>query len=92
MMPSERTIAGLRCGDVLALLSDYLDGEMEGDERTRLEEHVRGCPECTQFGGVFGQVVSTLKRTTLADERTRDLGTIVERALSGVPGEKSDDK
>jgi anti-sigma factor RsiW len=39
-----------------AQLSEYLDGELGEDERARLEEHVRWCPECRR-------VLESLRRT-----------------------------
>ncbi len=57
----EKVVAGLSCGQVLAKLSDYLDGELPGDERVRIEEHLRGCEGCAQFGGEFRATVRALK-------------------------------
>jgi len=39
-----------------AHLSEYLDGELEADERARVEQHVHWCPEC-------GRVLKSLRRT-----------------------------
>jgi len=44
------------CGDVFALLSEYLDGELEPASCAELEEHLAGCPECVEF-------VQSLKRS-----------------------------
>lgn len=30
-------------------LSEYLDGELQPDERARVEEHVHWCPECRRL-------------------------------------------
>ena len=77
-MPDERTIAGLRCRDVLARLSDYVDGEISRDERTRVEDHLRGCDWCEKFGGEFTAVVAAL-RSELAEAPALD--TEVEARL-----------
>ena len=61
-MRNERELAGLRCGEVLARLSDYLDGSLAGEERTRMEAHVAGCDHCARFGGVFAATVAGLRR------------------------------
>ena len=50
-MNGERKVAGLWCREVLAKLYDYLDDELEPDERSRFEEHLAGCSVCTTFGG-----------------------------------------
>jgi anti-sigma factor RsiW len=39
-----------------AHLSDYLDEELSGEERHRVEEHVGMCPQCRR-------VLATLRRT-----------------------------
>ena len=62
-VPSERLVAGLRCGEVLADLSRYLDGELEPQRRAAIEGHVQGCEWCERFGNEMGSLVSALKRT-----------------------------
>ncbi len=57
----EKVIGGLSCSDVLALLSDYLDGDLEAGARQRVEEHLRGCDGCARFGGQFKVTVQALK-------------------------------
>jgi anti-sigma factor RsiW len=87
-LENQKIIAGLSCGDVLARLSDYLDGDLTADERARVEEHLRGCDGCARFGGAFRGVVEGLRRQlagsgTLSDafrERFR-------KALAEEPGE-----
>jgi anti-sigma factor RsiW len=37
-------------------LSDYLDGDLRGSERERVERHLHWCPECRR-------VLETLRRT-----------------------------
>lgn len=54
---TERTVAGLRCSEVLARLSDYIDGELQPTEVTQIEEHLLGCPNCERFGKNFGSMV-----------------------------------
>ena len=79
--PHEKRIAGFRCGDVLARLGDYVDDELVAEERARFEEHVRGCTECSQFGGVFGRVVASLRRASLGEMGVGHVDGVVARAL-----------
>ena len=59
---TERTVAGLRCSEVLAQLSDYIDGELGAAEVKRIEEHLLGCPNCERFGKNFGSMVVSLRK------------------------------
>jgi anti-sigma factor RsiW len=66
-IPGEQVVAGLRCGEVLERLSDYLDRELAPGDRERLEAHLRGCDGCARFGGEFGATVRALKAHLGAD-------------------------
>jgi anti-sigma factor RsiW len=52
---------GLRCGEVLADLSAYCDGELSGSRRAAIEAHVRACPDCARFGGAFAATLRALR-------------------------------
>jgi anti-sigma factor RsiW len=67
----ERIVAGLHCGEVLADLTEYLDGRLPPDKMHRIQEHVRGCEVCESFGSEIAVVVEALReglREPLADE------------------------
>jgi len=61
MPEPDRLVAGLRCRDVLAQLSDYLDGELTAEQITRIEAHLAGCDWCERFGGRFAAVVRAFR-------------------------------
>lgn len=61
-MRNEREVAGMRCGEVLARLTDYLEDALPGAERARVEAHVAACDHCARFGGVFAATVAGLRR------------------------------
>lgn len=61
-MPVEREVAGLRCGEVLAELSGFLDGDLDALRRSQLEAHLQGCDACTRFGADFATAVGALKQ------------------------------
>jgi len=65
---TQRIVAGLRCDEVLAELSDYLDGELGAAEVKRIEEHLLGCPNCERFGHNFGSMVVSLRGAPNAAE------------------------
>ena len=58
---TERTVAGLRCSEVLARLSDYIDGELDAAEVQDVEDPLLGCPNCERFGKNFGSLVVSLR-------------------------------
>ncbi|MFT3915595.1 MAG: anti-sigma factor [Anaeromyxobacteraceae bacterium] len=55
------TNAGLTCEEVLALLSDYLDGELSPVDLGKVEAHLSACDGCTKFGGQFRATVGALR-------------------------------
>jgi anti-sigma factor RsiW len=60
--PDERCVADLKCSEVLAVLSHFLDGELEVAKRQQVVEHLRGCDWCEKFGGRFSEVIGSLRR------------------------------
>ena len=38
----------ITCADAVGLISDYLDGALDSDERARLEAHLGECDNCTE--------------------------------------------
>ena len=60
--PPERLVAGLKCGEVLAALSDFVDGEIPSTMREKILAHLRGCKWCEKFGGRFSRIIDTLRR------------------------------
>jgi hypothetical protein len=73
-MNHEREVAGMRCGEVLAELSDYLDGDMASARRNQVELHLQGCDLCAQFGGVFKTAIQSVKLIGL-DHSQKDFPT-----------------
>ncbi|MCA9550505.1 MAG: zf-HC2 domain-containing protein [Myxococcales bacterium] len=61
-MAHDREVAGLRCTEVLARLSDYLDGDLSPEEVAQVQGHLRGCDWCERFGSQMGEVVGKLRR------------------------------
>lgn len=67
-MVDNQLVGGLRCFEVLAVLSDYVDGELDAETKAKVEAHLAGCDACTKFGGEFGAVVGALRQKRQADE------------------------
>lgn len=60
-MKGERSVAGLTCSEVLARLSDFVDGELSADDVEQLRQHVGGCDVCERFGDRFARIVRSLR-------------------------------
>lgn len=58
----ERQVGGLRCSEVLAVLSEYVDGELDDSVVGKVEDHLLGCPNCERFGRNFGSMVVSLRK------------------------------
>jgi anti-sigma factor RsiW len=74
----DRSVAGITCREVLAELSDFLDGELPEARVAQIREHLAGCRECDRFGGEVGALVERVRRE-LAHPEPLDAG--VERRL-----------
>ncbi len=80
-MKAERNIAGLSCSQVLASLTEYLDGELAPDARAALEAHVSACEHCARFGGVFAAAVRGLRERLGAATLATDVGARLKTQL-----------
>jgi len=55
-------IGGIDCEEVLAKLSEYVDGALAPEVVSTIEAHLAGCSRCERFGGGFGRMVVSLRR------------------------------
>ena len=59
--PGERLVGDLWCGEVLAVLSDVLDGGLAPEMQSRVQVHVAACDQCSRFGQEFARVIGALR-------------------------------
>jgi RNA polymerase sigma-70 factor (ECF subfamily) len=59
----DRIIAGLHCGEVLADLTEHLDGRLAGERAQQVDEHLDGCPRCRQVAGNLAAAVRAVRQT-----------------------------
>ncbi len=61
MLPGERRVGGLTCSEVLAGLSEYLDGELDPRRKAQVEAHVGACDVCARFGAGFQHLLQEVR-------------------------------
>lgn len=62
-------VAGVRCREVLADLSEYLDGALAPARVRELQAHLAECSNCARFGGHIAQTLEALRRVTPIETR-----------------------
>ena len=80
-MAHDREVAGIRCGEVLERLSDYVDGDLTDAERARIDGHLTGCDWCERFGGAFAATFGRLRQGLADAPVTADLRSRLDAAL-----------
>ncbi len=87
----DRVIAGLRCRDVLADLSDFLDGLLSDARVNAVKAHLAECETCARFGADVATVLTALREghaaTTppLGDDALAQLRARVAGAIATDP-------
>ena len=75
-----------RCSQLIALLTEYLEGRLPADAHRDLEQHLAACPSCVAFVRTFRTTVSLLQSLTEEDLprelRTRLKAFLDDRARS----------
>jgi anti-sigma factor RsiW len=61
MASLDRIVAGLSCREVLADLSDVVDGALPADRVEAIGRHLAGCQVCESFGGRFAEMVRRVR-------------------------------
>ncbi len=78
----DRFIGGVRCSEVLAHLSDYVDADLDAATTDRIEQHLLGCPNCEHFGKNFGSMVASLRHESDTPEAVQ--ADAISRMLSQI--------
>jgi hypothetical protein len=61
-MAHDREVAGIRCGEVLEILPDFVEGTLDPELLERVQAHLAGCDWCERFGGAYAGAVGALRR------------------------------
>ena len=60
-------VPGLVCQQVVELVTDYLEDVLPAAERVRFEEHLAGCPHCTEYLAQMRETIRLAGRVTADD-------------------------
>jgi hypothetical protein len=63
--PAAAVPADLACRELVGIVTDYVDGVLPADWRTRADEHLRGCDGCTAYLAQIRDTVDLLARLDL---------------------------
>ena len=55
---------GLTCHEVVELVTDYLEGTLEDEDRRRVEEHLAICDGCTRYVEQMRETIRLTGRLT----------------------------
>jgi anti-sigma factor RsiW len=72
----------LVCRDAVALMTDYLDGNLSPSDRARLDAHLADCPHCSEYLAQLRVTIDALGYVTpedLTDEALDDLVSLYRR-------------
>jgi len=83
-MAHDRTVAGMRCSQVLEGLSDYVDGDLPEELRTQVEAHLAGCDWCERFGGTFINGLDALRQEPAELDESAPTGARFDELFAGV--------
>lgn len=76
----------LVCRDAVALMADYLDGCLDARDRARLEQHLAGCPHCSEYLAQIRATIAALGRVEpedLPEEAVDELVALYRRWRAG---------
>lgn len=72
----DTVVAGVRCREVLADLSNFVDGELDAERVRELQAHLAECDRCARFGGDVVRLLTAL-RAMPAPNGARDVVDVV---------------
>lgn len=72
----------LVCRQAVALVGDYLDGQLSPGDRARLEKHLAACPHCSEYVAQVRVTIDALGRAepdALSDDALDELVGLYRR-------------
>jgi anti-sigma factor RsiW len=81
-----RRYRALVCRDAVALMTAYLDGQLDSRDRERLETHLADCPHCSEYLAQLRVTITALGEVDvdeLSDAAVDDLVQLYRRWRAG---------
>lgn len=75
------------CRQAVALMADYVDGRLHGNDLQRLEVHLAGCPHCSEYLSQLRLTIDALGQVEpddLTDDALDDLVDLYRRWSAGA--------
>jgi anti-sigma factor RsiW len=69
---------GLSCKELVELVTDYLDGALAADERTRFDAHLAICPPCIEYIAQIERTMSAVGATWRDVQDTPQVAELLE--------------
>ena len=57
----------MNCADIEILLADYVDGNVRGEQKSALEQHLAACPECAELARDAAGAVAFMERAAIVE-------------------------
>lgn len=57
----------MTCADVEILLAEYVEGNLHGEQKSAVEEHVKICAECAELARDASEAVAFMERSAAVD-------------------------
>lgn len=73
------------CRQAVALMAGYLDGTLTGRDRARLEDHLAGCPHCSEHLAQLQRTIDALGQAVpedLPEETLEELVSVYRRWMA----------
>lgn len=65
-LKGDRNVNGIRCSEVLAALSDYMENSLNKERVSQIVGHVEECRNCERFGADFASAMNALRSMSSA--------------------------
>lgn len=82
-MRGERSVGGLWCSEVLALLPDVLAGALSAEQRGAVEAHLAACTVCASFGGHYGEAARRMRVALVDTDESETIDRLKRQLLTG---------